>query len=642
MPLPHAERPASGIYSRRARGYPAGMQRPDPHTIPTAPGVYIYRDARGRVLYVGKARILRRRVLSYFRADVPDKTAAMLARARSLEHLTTGTEKEALLLEASLIRKHHPPYNILLRDDKRYALFRLDVGKEFPRLEMARRARRDGARYFGPFTSPKAARETWKLLHRVFALRRCSDRAMRNRVRPCLYHHMGQCPAPCTGLADAAEYRKTVGRVVRLLDGGSGELVARLRTEMEAASDALEFERAAQLRDWIRAVEHATERQAVVLPGGGDMDVAGVFPGGNGLALGVVFVRGGAVLDIRTFWWAGLTADEADDLLRAFLAQFYADAMPPPRILLPWPLRDGRNGAGEDADNDDGPEYDGDLLEEALAERRGGPVRIVGPQNDTDRRLVEMARANAREADRRETRDEPSIMERLARALHLDEPPVRIECVDVSHTGGRQTRVGMTVFENGRPLPSAWRTYAMPDGNDDCGNLHAWTLRRLEGGPPWPDLLLVDGGRGQIAAVGRAMAEADRKGLFALAGIAKARDEHGHADRRAGNVADRIFLPGRINPLPLREGGPELLFLQHVRDETHRFAIGRHRRARGSAALSGELLNLPGIGPATARLLWDRFGSLEAMRAADLEQLRSIPGIGERRARAILARLREA
>jgi len=251
------------------------MQKPDPSSIPLSPGVYLYRDGKGQVIYVGKARILRRRVLSYFRPEgLPAKTKAMLAHAQSIEFLTTTTEKEALLLEASLIKKYRPHYNIVLRDDKQYVLFRVNIKHPFPRLEVVRKARRDGARYFGPFTSSLAARETWKLLHRAFPLRRCSDRAMKNRVRPCLYHHMGQCPAPCMGLVAAEDYFEGVRRVCDLLQGKADPLLKELRSRMEAAAEALEFEQAAVLRDQIRAVEKTVERQATVLPGGGDMDPA--------------------------------------------------------------------------------------------------------------------------------------------------------------------------------------------------------------------------------------------------------------------------------------------------------------------------------------------------------------------------------
>lgn len=683
------------------------MQKPEPASIPLSPGVYLYKDERGRIIYVGKARILRRRVLSYFRAEgLPAKTKAMLSHAGSIEYLTTTTEKEALLLESSLIKKHRPRYNIVLRDDKQYVLFRLNPKHPFPRLEVVRQARRDGARYFGPFTSALSARETWKLIHRAFALRRCSDRAMKNRVRACLYHFMGQCPAPCMGLVTPQQYNENVRKVCDLLQGRAAPLLDSLREAMEQASEDLEFEKAAVLRDQIRAVERTVERQAAVLPGGGDMDAVGLYQAEKGLALGIVFVRGGAVTDGRAFYWPGLTFEDAPELLWSFVSQYYSQITPPPRILLPWlppdtervedaedsestgeginagagtqaaPLTPIPSGTGADlppvaasppadassppsgpssvphSDPDDAlpsvpaavlssaPLTGRELLEQTLADRRDGAVRIVPPQHAGDNQLVDMAQSNAREeARRQEQKSEMNILDRLARALHLSGPPSRIECVDVSHTGGRQTRVGMVVFEDGQPARPQYRTYSMPDSGDDYATLYAWVARRLESGPPWPDLLLIDGGRGQLRTIQRGLEEAGQPDLFALAAIAKARDEQGHADRRAGNVADRIFVPNRANALPLREGGQELLFLQNIRDTTHRFAIGRHRKARRGAALAGELMRLPGVGPATARLLWDHFGSVEAMCAATQEDLRKIPGIGPAKASMLLEKL---
>lgn len=683
------------------------MQKPEPASIPLSPGVYLYKDERGRIIYVGKARILRRRVLSYFRAEgLPTKTKAMLSHAGSIEYLTTTTEKEALLLESSLIKKHRPRYNIVLRDDKQYVLFRLNPKHPFPRLEVVRQARRDGARYFGPFTSALSARETWKLIHRAFALRRCSDRAMKNRVRACLYHFMGQCPAPCMDLVTPQQYNENVRKVCDLLQGRAAPLLDSLREAMEQASEDLEFEKAAVLRDQIRAVERTVERQAAVLPGGGDMDAVGLYQAEKGLALGIVFVRGGAVTDGRAFYWPGLTFEDAPELLWSFVSQYYSQITPPPRILLPWlppdtervedaedsestgeginagagtqaaPLTPIPSGTGADlppvaasppadassppsgpssvphSDPDDAlpsvpaavlssaPLTGRELLEQTLADRRDGAVRIVPPQHAGDNQLVDMAQSNAREeARRQEQKSEMNILDRLARALHLSGPPSRIECVDVSHTGGRQTRVGMVVFEDGQPARPQYRTYSMPNSGDDYATLYAWVARRLESGPPWPDLLLIDGGRGQLRTIQRALEEAGQPDLFALAAIAKARDEQGHADRRAGNVADRIFVPNRANALPLREGGQELLFLQNIRDTTHRFAIGRHRKARRGAALAGELMRLPGVGPATARLLWDHFGSVEAMCAATQEELRKIPGIGPAKASMLLEKL---
>ena len=741
------------------------MRRPDPSAIPPGPGVYLYRDGTGEVVYVGKARKLRRRVLSYFRTEgLAPKTRALMARAESVEFLATTTEKEAFLLEASLIKKHRPRYNILLRDDKQYALFRINLKAPFPRIEIVRRARKDGARYFGPFTSALAARETWKLLHKAFPLRRCADRAMKNRVRPCLYHHMGQCLAPCAGKVTEQDYLAQAEAAVRVLDGKSDALLKELETAMLEASDRLEFERAAALRDQMRAVRQTVERQAAVLPGGGDMDAVGLSPSDRGLALAVVFVRQGAVQGGRSYFWPGLAFEDASELLWSFLGQFYAEFMPPGRILLPWmPLdvedaedvgdvedavdaeapeagadadapdrgagaddRDGAKGleaagampepagasggheaagSGESVPGRDGdaavaaiasgeaedmagaaqaasqrgagesrpscgsarqgheqghepdaaapaggcegtlPEAGGlarEAMEQTLAERRGGPVRIVAPQNAQDNRLVDIATANAREAARLKERGGlDGVLAKIGQALGLAGPPSRIECVDVSHTGGTATRVGLVVWIDGLHQPDRSRAYALDGtGGDDFKALHAWVGRRIESGAPWPDLLLIDGGRGQIAAVARGLADQGQPALFPLAGIAKARDEEGHADRRAGNVADRIFLPGRSDAVAaFREGSPELLFLQNVRDSAHRFAISRHRRARGKAALEGELTRLPGIGPATARLLWDAFGSIEAMRRASLADLEKLPGIGQAKARGLHARL---
>lgn len=607
------------------------MDRPDPKTVPPSPGVYLYKDAQGTVLYVGKARILRRRILSYFREDgVPIKTQAMLSHAVSLDFITTTTEKEAFLLEASLIKKYRPHYNILLRDDKQYALFRFDTAADYPRLEIVRHARRDKASYYGPFTSAQAARETWRLLHRAFSLRRCTDHAMRNRIRPCLYHHMGQCLAPCMGDVDKEVYRKEVDAVCQVLSGHAQEFVDGLKKEMLAASDNLEFERAARCRDQIQAVERTIERQAVVLPKGGDMDVLGLYEAEHGLSLGVIFVRSGAVLDGRSFFWSGLDFADAGELLRSFLSQFYLEMTPPARILLPWIPKDEEAGAEEGSEKD--------LLEQSLAERRGSSVRLVAPQNNDDNRLVDIAVSNAREeAVRRERLAKDGPLAAAARLLHLEGPLNRIECVDVSHSAGRQTRVGLVVYTDGLPDRPSWRAYTMPDSGDDYATLYAWIARRLESGPPWPDLLLIDGGQGQVAAVARALKDAGKEKFFPIAGIAKARDEQGHADRRAGNVADRIFVEGRSNPLPFKEGSPELLFLQSVRDAAHHFAITTHRRARAKQALDGELMRLPGIGTATARLLWDHFQTFEAMSRATAEEMEKIPGIGKVRAKKIVS-----
>ena len=626
------------------------MDRPDPSAIPTTPGVYLYKDARGRIIYIGKAINLRRRVLSYFRPieQQTPKTAAMLSHVFSLETLSTNTEKEALLLEASLIKKHRPRYNIILRDDKQYVLFRLSQKDDFPRLVITRKVnRQDGARYFGPFTSGMSARETWKTIHRIFPLRRCNDRAMRNRIRPCLYFDMNLCLAPCTSQVTQNDYRKMIDRVELLLAGKSKELLELLRDGMQQASAGLDFEKAAALRDQIRAIEKTIERQGVVLPHGGDLDVLGLVIRPDGLALGVVFVRDGMAVDRNTFFWPSLGLEEATELIWSFLGQFYgANSSIPPRIIIPWETGD--------ADLDDSQEHRAVHLtmEAALSAMRGSPVHITTPRNPEEHRLVDMAKSNAREASR--NRSDIPLGERLALVLESSLPVERIECVDVSHTGGAATKVGLIVYEGGKPLKDDYRVWNI-DGakGDDYAALNEWAVRRLERGAPWPDLMLVDGGKGQLAVVHKVLsaglAESEpvlspgkvRELPFVLASIAKARDEAGRADRRAGNLADRIFLPGRGNPLNIREGSPELLFLQSVRDAAHDFAIGRHRQARAKQAFSGELQRLPGIGPHIARLLWDNFMSIDEMRAASKDDLTKLPGVGPKKAEAIWVSLQK-
>lgn len=632
------------------------MERPN--AIPTSPGVYLYKDKGGRIIYVGKARNLKKRVLSYFRPDeqLTAKTRAMMSHAVSVEFLTTSTEKEALLLEASLIKKHRPHYNIVLRDDKQYILFRIAVKNAYPRLEVVRKVKKDGAHYFGPFTSSQAARETWKALHSVFPLRRCNDRAMKNRVRPCLYHHIGLCLAPCSGEVSQETYFEIIQKVELLLSGKSRELLEMITRKMEEASENLEFEEAAKLRDQKFAIEKTVEKQGVVFHNGADMDVMGLCSRGDGLALAVLFVRGGQVIDKAAFFWAGLVMEDANELLLGFLTQFYSqDKDIPPRIVLPWAL------TAEKEESVESPaligalgadyalqEHEEDLesIAAMLSEWRGANVRIVAARTKDDEKLVEIAKTNARETVYK--RSDLGMDERLAALFKVQEPIRRIECVDVSHTSGTATKVGLVVYQDGKPHKADYRVWNMENTNgDDYLALSQWAKRRAEHGAPWPHLLLIDGGRGQVNSVHASFQEffsavhvRDSQSFdleegrlpFVLAGIAKARDEQGHADRRAGNLADRIFLPDRTNPLPFKEGSSELLFLQSIRDATHDFAIGRHRQARNKQGLDAQLLHLPHVGQETAKLLWQHFKSIEEMKKAGVEELMKLPKVGRKKA----------
>lgn len=599
-----------------------------PQDYPTAPGVYLMKDASGRILYVGKAKSLRKRLASYFRGQerLTPKTRLLVDRVRAVDVLATATEKEALLLENSLIKKHRPRFNITLRDDKSYVLFRLSKADQWPRLTMTRRVVRDGSAYYGPFTSALAARETWKLLGKVFPLRKCRDASFRNRVRPCLYHHLGQCLGPCVLPVSPDEYAALVRRVEQFLAGRNADLGRQIEAEMRQASDELRYEEAARLRDQLRALRATVERQAAVLPGGDDLDVAALAASDQGLALAVLFVRQGRLLDKSAFFWPGLGLEEGPEALASFLGQFYwGTRFIPERILLPFAPGDP-------------------TLAEMLGERRGGRVFLAAPRNADEKRLVEMARANAAEAAARDReREAGGPPPGLARALHLESLPERVEGVDVSHLAGEGVRVAQAVFVAGLPRPDESRAYVFPElagSGDDYRAMAAWVRRRLESGPPWPDLALLDGGRGQLAAAVRAMEEAGKPMAFPLAAMAKTPGEEGRPDRRAGALDDRVFLPGRVNPLPLKPGSPELLFLQRVRDAAHELAIGRQRRARRKELLQSGLESLPGVGAKTARLLWDAYGSLDAMAAASAGDLAKLPGLGKKKAAALAAALK--
>lgn len=691
-----------GLSPSRRQAIVAGMFSFVTQNYPTSPGVYIMKGARGKILYVGKAKNLRARLGSYFRGDagLSVKTAALVAKVENVEVLLTASEKEALLLEASLIKKHRPRYNIVLKDDKNYILFTLDKRSPYPRLAFTRRVARDGATYFGPFTSAAAARATWKELGRVFPLRKCGDRALANRVRPCLYHFIGQCLAPCVKAVDREVYMELVRRVEAFLTGRSAEVIKNVQKEMEAAAEALEFEKAAGLRDLLLAMRRTVEGQATVLTRLVDLDVVNWAVTAHGVGLCILFVRQGRLLDRKTFFFPGIEAGEAAWAASSALIQFYRpESFIPPRIVVPESLVPAATGEEATADRADGEVAGGDtvvtlptagpagdetvvtlppampagdeavvvlpaampsgdetvvalpaagqagdedragdgrILAEILEERRGGTVRLAPPRGREERKLLEMAGANAKRAAEEAVKAaERDLMPALAAAFGLAALS-RLEAVDVSHLGGRGVRVGLVVFEDGAPQKRDYRAYAFPElegTSDDYLALASFAARRAAAGPPWPDLLLIDGGKGQLEAVSRALAEAGVGGAFALASIAK-------GDTRAQNeMHDVIYVPGRKNPLSLRPGSSELLFLQRVRDTVHDFSIGRQRRARNKAGLASDVLALPGVGPKTAKLLWEAFGSVAAMKAASAADIAAKAGLGPKRAALVAAAL---
>ncbi|PLX85375.1 MAG: excinuclease ABC subunit C [Desulfuromonas sp.] len=601
--------------------------------FPTAPGVYLMKGEGGEILYVGKAKSLRARLRSYFASagDGRLHVRFLMNRVRDIETIVTDTEKEALILENTLIKRHRPRYNIDLRDDKTYVSLRLDPREEFPFLQVVRRVPRDGALYFGPFASSAAVKETLKEIHRIFPLRRYPIERCRRRGRPCLFHQMGQCSAPCHGLISAGDYRELVRGVIALLAGRQSEVVDVMRARMGAAAAAMRYEEAARLRDQIRAVEQTVEKQKVDAAAGGDQDVVGLHREGGEVEIAVLFFRLGKLVDRRSY---NLTwrLDETE-LLSSFLQEFYGrDVFVPDQVLLPLAVDDA------------------EALGEWLGEKKGRKVAVLTPRRGPKVELVGMAGRNARESfrergSRREARE--AVLEELCRRLHLSRSPRRMECFDISHVQGRLTVGSMAVVSEGEPDCSAYRHFRIRsvEGTDDYACLREVLRRRLqrglkEGG--LPDFILVDGGRGQLSVLSEVLRELGLEQEIDAAGIAKSRVVANVRGKAVERSEERFFLPGRKNPVTLRSGSPALFLLERLRDEAHRFAVTYHRKLRGKEALHSSLEGIPGVGPARRKALLKHFGSLKRVRAATLEELLAAPGVTGAVARAVFARYREA
>ena len=583
--------------------------------FPQNPGVYLMKDDQNRIIYVGKAKNLRKRLGSYFRpvSALAPKTRVMMARVQKIDSITTLSEKEALLLESSLIKKHRPKYNIVLRDDKQYILFRLDKSQDYPALELTRKAKVDNSIYFGPFTSGMAARQTLRVINNLFLLRKCGHKKFRNRVRPCLQYFIKRCLAPCCLDVDTREYHTQVRQVELFLSGKSKELLDRLERSMFNASESLEYEKAAINRDQIRAIEETIKNQSVDVPAGYDMDVFNLIQSEQGLCTGIIFVRQGKVLDNKNFFWPDhdLTEPgEEEKILVSILSQFYGpEKFIPERIVLPVKVSD-------------------DSILQLLSEYRGGKVKIIKARGESMKSLLRMARHNSLNFASRASK---TSRVSLARHLNLEKEPLRIECVDVSHQSGRHTRAGSVIFEQGEPVKSHYRLYNLPEvpPGDDYRAIREFISRRKKSGPDWPDLLLIDGGLGQINTVIKALDDNGLNNLFEIAAISKG------PTRSKSQLHDQVFIPGRKNPLPLKPGSSELLCLQRIRDEAHRFVIGSLRKASGKSLRKSNLENIPGIGPKRARALWEHFKDFDLIMGAGVEELAGVPGFGPRTAKRI-------
>ncbi|MEE8362994.1 MAG: excinuclease ABC subunit UvrC [Dehalococcoidia bacterium] len=614
--------------------------------VPASPGVYMMRGEGGDILYVGKAAALRNRLRSYFGSNsgLDAKTRNLVARIADFEYIVTESEQEALLLENSLIKQHKPRYNIRLKDDKTYPYIKIDVTEPFPQVYVTRRTGNDGARYFGPFASAGSVRKTLYLLKRLFPYRSCTKTITGSDLRPCLDFHIKRCVGPCIGAVDRDGYLRVIDQVLLFLEGNTRAVVRGLKDEMDRAADELEFERAAALRDQMRAIERVYEGQKVLSMSGENLDIVGVAHGRNEAWVEVFFVRRGNLIGRDHFIMEGARGEETPGILTQFLKQFYASAAHVPRrVLLPEEIEDA------------------DVIASWLSGRRGGPVQLAVPKRGEKRRLVAMVRENAEQGLEQlklkwaaDTDLMEGAMQQLQEELSLPRLPERIECYDVSHIQGKHTVASMAVFEHGQARTAHYRRFRIKthDRNDDFASMREVLRRRFKrlqkareqrpaddrgtgatgageangaqgsdgtGQPDAfgiaPDLVLIDGGKGQLSSAVQIMLELGVEGV-PLASLAKQEEE--------------IFVPDTPEPILLPRNSQALFLVQRVRDEAHRFAITFHRSVRSRAARQSALDLVPGIGPKRKRQLVRQFGSVKAIREASVDDLAAAPGMTRR------------
>ena len=599
--------------------------------LPAAPGVYLMKDSRGEVIYVGKAVNLRSRVRSYFGRS--SDTRAFIPFLESwladLDTVVVTNEKEALLLENELIKRYQPRFNVLLKDDKNFICLRLDPAAEWPRLEVVRRFKRDGAMYFGPYASASSIRETLRIINRYFQLRTCSDHVLHHRRRPCLLHQIGRCPAPCVYDVSRTEYAESVREVALFLEGKGGELIDALRTRMKGAAQELRFEQAARLRDQLYAIERSLERQKIATTETIDQDVFGSHREADRLVVYVLYVRQGRLNGGQSFPFTGQEFPD-EELLGSFVNLYYGeDNVLPDEVLLP--LR---------------PEGGLEPLAELLTEKRGRRVRVLVPQRGEKLRLVEMSAANARQAllDQRRSRDElEAVLERLRERLHLSRVPRRMECFDISHFQGATIVASQVAMTEGELDRSRYRRFRIKSvhAQDDFASMYEVVSRRLRRGreaTDLPDLLVIDGGKGQLASARAAMK--DLGVSIDVVGLAKSREID--SDDRAAVSArspERVFIPEKKDPIVLPQNSPELFLLMRIRDEAHRFAITYQQKLMRRRNFRSVLEDIPGVGEGRKKALLRAFGSLKRIREASIEELAAEAGLGTTLAERIHAHL---
>ncbi|HIJ56879.1 MAG TPA: excinuclease ABC subunit UvrC [Deltaproteobacteria bacterium] len=594
--------------------------------VPHSPGVYLMKDDQGEIIYVGKARDLRKRLASYFKNSNQwnMKVGVLSQKIADFDTIITRTEKEALILESNLIKRHRPRYNVVLKDDKRYPSLRLDPSTQYPNIAIVRKPQKDGALYFGPYASAQAVRETLNIVNKTFKLRKCKAKDFRKRARPCLHCQMQRCLAPCCTDVDPGFYDEMVKEAILFLKGRTSDLIRKIKADMVLSAEKQNYEKAARLRDKVFALEKTIEKQVAVTTDFKDRDIVAIARSTEISLITLLVVRRGYLTGVRHFDFSETIATD-DDVIRAFIRQYYENSpWIPKEILL--------SAAVEDAA----------LLEEWVSSLRGRRVRILTPKRGEKARLIALGLQNAKKElqEREATREaETDLLMRIQKRLRLQNIPRHIECFDNSNITGTSPVAAMVVFKNGKPDKSGYRKYGIKtvDTPDDYACMAEVMKRRYgkgEESKPYPDLLMVDGGKGQLNIAVFILNELGLSGIFDVVGIAK-------KDDKRNETEDKIYKPGRTNPIIFGREGDLLLVLQRIRNEAHRFAITFHRKRRQKTAFRSELDDVPGIGKKRKEALLKHFGGLENIRAATLEELNTLPGITDTVSASIKSRLKQ-
>ncbi|MCJ7542343.1 MAG: excinuclease ABC subunit UvrC [Desulfobacterales bacterium] len=599
-----------------AREDPASSIKDKLAKVSSQPGVYLMKDAHGKVIYVGKARSLKKRLASYFarignstsRMDM--KTEILIRNISDFDTIITDSEKEALILESNLIKRYKPRYNVILKDDKRYPSLRLDIKNPYPNLAVVRKISKNGALYFGPFSSSAAVQKTLKIIHKTFRLRKCKQKDFNRRSRPCLNYQIASCLGPCCLDVDNKIYDDIVKEVVLFLKGRTPDLIKKIKQEMISAANVHDYEKAAVLRDKMFALEQTLEKQVAVTNDFKDRDVLGIARSDENSMFTLLFIRSGFLIGTRDFKFSK-TMSTNPEIIGEFIRQYYdTTRFVPKEILVPTPLEDAF------------------LTEEMLSKIKGQKVRIMSPKRGEKVRLVKMACQNAKNSLREliaEVSKDTQLLVRLQQRLKMDRIPFRIECFDNSSISGKDAVSCMVVFEKGKPNKSLYRKYRLKTAiaKDDYACMAEVLNRRYGKGKtsePHPDILMVDGGKGQLSIAVAVLTSLKLEKKMQLISIAK-------RNEKKGETQDKIYKPGQANPVNLGREGDLILFLERIRDDAHRFAISFHRKRRIKTLMHSSLDSIQGVGKKRKLILLKHFKSIKKIRAATLEELSALPGI---------------